>query len=186
MCGRYTSSAGNDETPFGCDVGGLATLEGCPATTTTTTGVGVEGLLLNGDIVRSVTLAGAFVPAPWVTGSKTLTMDEVRIFYAASDFHDMAKLGVNAVQIPVPCDAFYIKGNEVEATITRLLERATKEGLGAILVLVTGKGDVLAHVIQGHVMAAASYASSNPTVIALQLPSYWSVPHNRRRRNWHC
>lgn len=167
----YTSSAGNDETPFGCDVGGLATLEGCPSTTTTTTGVGVEGLLLNGDVVRSVTLAGAFVPAPWVTGGKTLTMDEVKLFYAQSDFHDMAKLGVNAVQIPVPCDAFYIKGNEVQATITRLLDRAANAGLGAVLVLVPGKVDVVAHVIQAHVTAAAYYASSNPTVIALQLPS---------------
>ena len=89
----------------------------------------MEGLLLNGDVVWSVTLAGAFVPAPWVTGGKTLAMDEVKLFYAHSDFHDMAKLGVNAVQIPVPCDAFYIKGNEVQATITRLLDRATNAGL---------------------------------------------------------
>lgn len=164
----YASSDNNDETPFGCEVGGLAMLTDCSSSSSDG---GNKGLLVKDDAVRSVTLAGAFVPAPWITGGKILTMDEVRLFYTASDFHDMADLGVNAVQIPVPCDVFYEKGNEIEATVTKLLDRATNAGLSAILVLVPDRSDTVAHVLQEHITAAASYASSNPTIIALQLPS---------------
>jgi hypothetical protein len=164
----YASSDNNDETPFGCEVGGLAMLTDCSSSSSDG---GNKGLLVKDDAVRSVTLAGAFVPAPWITGGKILTMDEVRLFYAPSDFHDMADLGVNAVQIPVPCDVFYEKGNEIEATVTKLLDRATNAGLSAILVLVPDRSDTVAHVLQEHITAAASYASSNPTIIALQLPS---------------
>lgn len=164
----YASSDNNDETAFGCEVGGLAMLTDCPSSSSDE---GNKGLLVKDDVVRSVTLAGAFLPAPWITGGKVLTMDEVLLFYTASDFHDMADLGVNAVQIPVPCDVFYEKGNEIEATITNLLDRATNAGLSAILVLVPDRSDTVAHVLQEHITAAALYAASNPTIIALQLPS---------------
>jgi hypothetical protein len=30
-------------------------------------------------------------------------MDKVLRFYMPGDFHDMARMGVNAVRIPVPC-----------------------------------------------------------------------------------
>ena len=72
--------------------------------------------------------------------------------------------------IPVPCLAFYSKG-EVVDTISRLLERAEGAGLKAIIVLVAdekGSGD--ASVMEKHVGAAASFADSSPSVIALQLP----------------
>ena len=81
----------------------------------------------------------------------------------------MANVGVNAVQFPVPCDVFYYKGNEIETTITKLLDRATNAGLSAILVLVPRR--TAAHILQEYITAAASYVASNPTIIALQLPS---------------
>lgn len=80
----------------------------------------------------------------------------------------MASLGVNAVQIPVPCDAFASDGEVVE-TVTRLLSSASDAGLSAVIVLLppANGGDVT----DEHVKAAAAYASRASSVVALQLPS---------------
>ncbi len=160
----YDSSTGNDDAPLACDAGGLATLVDCEHRATAT----AAGLLEGG--VRAVTLAGAFVPVPWVTGGKVLTMEEVAEFYPRKDFRDMAEMGVNTVVVPAPCRAFYSRG-EVAETLSRLLERAEGAGLKAIIVLVDeggGSGD--ASMMEEHVGAAASFAASSASVIALQLP----------------
>ncbi len=71
-------------------------------------------------------------------------MDEVLRFYAPGDFHDMAKIGVNAVRIPVPCRAFHddvVVNGDFLRTVSRLLDRAEGAGLKAILVLVGGMGE---------------------------------------------
>lgn len=160
----YDSSTGNDNTPFACDAGGLATLVDCEHRATAT----AAGLLEGG--VRAVTLAGAFVPVPWVTGGKVLAMEEVAEFYSKKDFRDMAELGVNTVVMPVPCRAFSSKG-EVAETVSRMLERAEGAGLKAIIVLVDeGKRSGDASMMEEHVGAAASFAASSASVIALQLP----------------
>jgi hypothetical protein len=68
-------------------------------------------------------------------------MDEVLQFYAPGDFHDMAGMGVNAVRIHVPCQAFHddiVVNWDFLRTVLRLLDRAEGAGLKAILVLVGG------------------------------------------------
>ena len=166
----YATSSGVDLNPFACDVNGLATLGNCD----TESSGKAKSLRPDGDIVKAVTLAGAFVPQTWATGGKILSMDEVKDYYSGKDFRDMADLGVNTVQIPVPCDAFYENG-EVADTVTHLLGKAEKAGLSAIIVLVApekeGMKGVADDTIDEHVRAAAKFASGSSAVIALQLPS---------------
>lgn len=150
---------------------GLATLNNCDKSTTDTP----TSLRSDGDIVKSVTLAGAFVPVTWATGGKILTMDEVRDFYTSKDFRQMVDLGVNTVQIPVPCDAFYDRKSKVVDTLSHLLERADKAGLSAIIVLVMADDkedeNITAEMIDKHISLAAKFASDTSNVIALQLPT---------------
>lgn len=162
----YSSSDGLDNNPFGCDVNGLATLGNCESSTST-----AKSLRPDGDIVKAVTLAGAFIPQPWATGGKVLSMDEVKDFYSSRDFREMADLGVNTVQIPVPCEAFYVNG-EVASTVTKLLAKAERAGLSAILVLVESDVEgITAEMIDNHIKSAAAFASESSNVIALQLPT---------------
>eukprot|EP00579_Thalassiosira_antarctica_P002375 CAMPEP_0201865892 /NCGR_PEP_ID=MMETSP0902-20130614/661_1 /ASSEMBLY_ACC=CAM_ASM_000551 /TAXON_ID=420261 /ORGANISM="Thalassiosira antarctica, Strain CCMP982" /LENGTH=557 /DNA_ID=CAMNT_0048390757 /DNA_START=41 /DNA_END=1714 /DNA_ORIENTATION=+ len=164
----YGSSSGLDVDPYGCDVNGLATLSNCESATDT-----AKSLRPDGDIVKAVTLAGAFVPHTWATNGKVLSMDEVKDFYPSKDFRQMADLGVNTVQIPVPCDTFY-KNGEVANTVSYLLYKADKAGLSAILVLVapdTEEEGITDEMVDEHVKSAAAFASDSSTVIALQLPS---------------
>jgi len=163
-----TSAEGASSNPYGCDLGGLATLQNCTSSTGTP-----RSLRKDKDLVKSVTLSGAFIPS-FATGGEALTMDEVKQFYTDKDFEEMVKLGVNTIQILVPCDAFYTSTGDMAVTITQLLNEAAKAGLSAIIVLVepddtTDK--VTAEVVDDHIRAAAAYAKSDPAVIALQLPS---------------
>ncbi len=71
-------------------------------------------------------------------------MDKVLRFYAPGDFHNMARMGVNAVRIPVPCWTFHddvLVNGDFPRTVSRLLDRAEGAGLEAILVLVGGMGE---------------------------------------------
>ena len=167
----YATSTGVDANPYACDVNGLATLSNCNDGEDSTP----KSLREDGDIVKSVTLAGAFISQPWATnGKESLSMDEVKEFYKSKDFQQMVDLGVNTVQIPVPCNVFYEKGDVAE-TVSHLLEKADKVGLSAILVLVPMDDDdeieVTADMIDKHVASAAQFASDTTTVIAIQLPS---------------
>ena len=167
----YSSSSGVESNPYSCDMNGLATLSNCDIDSKSNTS---NSLRSDGDIVKSVTLAGAFISQPWATGGKEeLSMDEVKDFYSSKDFQEMADLGVNTVQIPVPCNTFYKQG-EVADTVSQLLEEADKAGLSAIITLVamnTEDEDITADMIDEHISAAAKFASGSSTVIALQLPS---------------
>jgi hypothetical protein len=71
-------------------------------------------------------------------------MDKVLQFYVPGDFHDMARMGVNAVHIPVPCRAFHddvLVNGDFPRMVSRLLDRAEGAGSKAILVLVGGMGE---------------------------------------------
>ena len=70
-------------------------------------------------------------------------MDKVLRFYTPGDFHNMARMGVNAVRIPMPCWAFddIVVNGDFQRTVSRLLDRAKEAGLKAILVLVGGTGE---------------------------------------------
>lgn len=166
----YASSfPGVDQNPFGCGVSGLATLVDCPNTKNNNSGGGTKkSIRPDGDIIRAVTLAGAFISQPWITGGKsTLSMEEVKEFYKSEDFVDMASLGVNTIQIPVPCDTFSVDG-DVAKTVSHLLVKAANAGLSAIVVL-EAHADENATV--EHVKSAAIFASASSNVIALQLPT---------------
>lgn len=153
-------SGSPEDNPYGCDVNGLATLDGCESSKS-----------LGDEVIRGVTLAGAFVPALWATGGKALTMDQVTKMYSAKDFEDMAELGVNTVQIPVPTGAF-VEGGEILGTLTHLLKDASEAGLKAILVLVDSEDEVVADKeMNKQITAAASYATGDKSIIAIQLPS---------------
>jgi len=166
----YQSSVGNSDNPYGCEVNGLAKLENCPSTTDTP-----RSLRQDGDIVKSVTLAGAFVPEEWVTGGRVLSMEEVLDFYSYKEFKNMSKLGVNTVQIPVPCNAFIGVG-EIADTITTMLKDVSKAGLNAILTLVETKNAdeqiiTMTESVNDRITAAAKFANDAPAIIAIQLPS---------------
>jgi hypothetical protein len=58
-------------------------------------------------------------------------MVKVLRFYVPGDFHDMAGMGVNAVCIPVPSQAFHdyvVVNGDFPRTVSRLLYRAEGEG----------------------------------------------------------
>ncbi len=71
-------------------------------------------------------------------------MDKVLWFYAPGDFHDMARMGVNFVRIPVLCRAFHdavVVNGDFPRTVSWLLDRAKGAGLKVILVLVGVMGE---------------------------------------------
>ena len=71
-------------------------------------------------------------------------MDKVLRFYAPGDFHNMAKIGVNTMHIPVPCQVFHdnvVINGDFPHTVSRLLDRAKGARLKVILVLVRGTGE---------------------------------------------
>eukprot|EP00804_Cyclotella_cryptica_P003516 CCRYP_002139-RA/>CCRYP_002139-RA protein AED:0.33 eAED:0.33 QI:190/1/1/1/1/1/3/1265/565 len=163
----YSSSGGGELNPYGCDVNGLATLEDCPVDETPRS-------LMNGEEgVKAVTLAGAFVPAPWATGGKVLSMEEVKKMYSAQDFQDMVDLSVNAVQIPVPRDAFAKMGDVLD-TLSHLMNHIERAGLAVVIVLVNPKEEdkgITDRKINDQVTAAANYVRDNKSIIAIQVPS---------------
>ncbi len=121
----YSSRDGNPTDPMACAVNGLTKLE-CKA-----------NKILSKTPIRAVTLVGALVPAPWATGGKALTLEEAKTYYTADDFSDMKKLGLNAVQIPVPLSIFD-KASDGTAKIEflgTLMNQASDADLGAIVVL---------------------------------------------------
>jgi hypothetical protein len=173
----YDSTYGVEDNPYACDVGGLATLVGCREYRHRLGSMSSA----NWGLIRSVTLAGSFVKETWITPNmdRSLTMDEVLKFYPSSDFVYMSNLGVNAVRIPVPCDAFAndtneaMDGEDVIGTLSILLGRAEDAGLGAILSLVCGRTgeDIDVSSLERLIGSAAYYASSHrAAVFGLELP----------------
>jgi len=147
----YATSGSGELNPYGCDVNGLAKLS-CKSVQ--------QSLLPSGEVVKAVTLAGAFVPAPWVTGGSKHTSPD---YYTSKDFNEMAALGVNTVQIPVMLDALTEEGE-----VAKMLRKVEKAGLSAILVLVKPKD---AEASEEAITSAAHFAKVSSAVIALQLPS---------------
>mmetsp|Transcript_13729 Transcript_13729/g.15064 ORF Transcript_13729/g.15064 Transcript_13729/m.15064 type:complete len:586 (-) Transcript_13729:179-1936(-) len=156
----YTSSAAVESSPYACDLGGVSTLvckekEDIPSLADP-----------DGKPIRSVTLAGAFTDASWVTGGKSLSLSEVKDFYTAKDFAEMKELGLNAVQISFPCHHFagwgHKKAKEVQA-LEDMLELVEDAGLHAIIVI---EGDTTKHIAD-----AAHFGEKNDAVMAMILPS---------------
>jgi hypothetical protein len=158
----YHSTPDKAITPYACEFNGLAKLD-CEAT-----GLDVGSPRKDGSPIRSVTLAGIFIPALWATHGKPLSLKEAKHWYGLQDFMDIKSLGLNTVQIPVPTAAFTAKdeyGARVKEVLDALLENVQTAGLQAILSLVSS-GDE-----QEAVVAAAQYASEKPMVLAMSLPS---------------
>ena len=163
----YESSPNKARSPYACEFNGLAELE-CPQVKSVKESPRTDGLP-----IRSVGLAGIFVPAIWATGGKPLKhLDEVLDWYTLKDFQDMKALGLNTVQIEVPTAAFTPKdthGEHVMTVLEYLLKDVSTAGLQAILSLVA-TGDELDAVV-----SAADYATANPVVLALALPKGMTI-----------
>lgn len=156
----YQSTADVAETPLACDVGGLAQL---------TCGEAPPSILADGSPLRAATIAGVFVPAPWMGQQQPLTLDEAQTFYTAQDFSAMVQLGLNAVQIPVYSSAFVGGTTTVGKGVGNMLGLVQDAGLAAILVLVPQDEDSTDEVEA--VTAAATFAAQHMAVVGLTLPS---------------
>jgi len=125
-----------DQNPFACDVGGLSTLVNCKNSDDGRTNFLAK---LDGEPIRSVTLAGSFVPAPQITGGKELTLDEIDAFYTYADFNEMKSYGLNSVQIQLPVDSSLYPKNAtfkmIENALNTMILRITDAKLKIILAL---------------------------------------------------
>jgi hypothetical protein len=158
----YASTPNKEITPYACEFNGLAKLA-CPKTMNKTR----RNPRADGEPIRSVTLAGAFVPELWATGGTPLEVTEVGDWYTLADFKEMKKIGLNTVKIPVPTAAYTPKdiyGEHVREVLKVLLADIHTVGLQAIIELV-GTGDELDAVV-----AAAEAVADLPVVLALTLP----------------
>lgn len=162
----YHATPDKESNPYACEFNGLAELT-CPDEPSSH-----QSPMPKGVPIRSVTLAGLFVDALWATNGVSLTLDQQMKWYTPDDFTQMAKLGLNTVQILVPTAAFIVGdvyGAQVKSALKDILLEVDVAGLKAILALV-GTGDELDAVV-----AAARFASSRPTVLALTLPSHMTI-----------
>ena len=157
----YFTTPNKAETPYGCDVGGLAMLK-CDSST----GSAGPSILPDGKPVRSVTLSGTFVPASWA-GPK-LSLDDIKEAYPAEEFHDMAKYGLNTVQIPVFTSTFESGNEDVREAVEAILGLASDAGLSTILVLVEAEDT---KDVEDAVVSAATFASAINSVAGITLPS---------------
>ena len=161
----YQSTPAVADTPYACDVSGLVTLK------------------CNNDpkskpTVRAVTMAGVFTPALWATGGKELSHKEASAFYTSKDYKEMKKLGLNAVQIPIPVKMFS-KAHEKEAKkwkelLTDTMHDIRKAG-GLDVLLVLEQGDSPPEDVASPVEAASIFAQDynddhGDIVLALTLP----------------
>lgn len=156
----YDSSSDVQAKPYGCDAGGLAKLD-CGE-------FPLPSILPSGGPIRAATVAGVFVPAPWMGAKEMLTLNEAKNFYSAKDFHDMKKLGLNAVQVPVFTSTFEDGSEDIKNTIGELLDLVDDAGLSAILVL-TESDDTTDE--KKAVTNAAVFVSEKNAAVALTLPS---------------
>jgi hypothetical protein len=106
-----SGSAANEFDPYACNLGGLSKLAHCPFETQVYPGDAPKATIWrsDGNVLRGVTLAGLFVPAPWATGGQALTVKEAQAWYTPNDFADMRNMGINTVVIPIPTtNAFWL------------------------------------------------------------------------------
>jgi hypothetical protein len=156
----YHSTANVEGDIYACNLNGLAYLD-----------CGSRPIMpgMNGPI-RSVTLAGLFVPAPWATGGVKLSLKQAAKFYTSSDFGDMVKLGLNTVLIPVPTSAFGSDAShsdeKVLSVLKDILDLVKDAGLEAIVALKATSG----HAENESVLEAAAFCESH-NVLAMELPS---------------
>jgi len=156
----YDATPNKDSTPYGCEINGLAKLSCGPD-------LDIRSPRKDGEPIRSVSLAGLLVPALWATGGKDIELSDVTTWYTSSDFDEMAKLGLNTVQIDVPTSPFVdgdLHGQEVLDVLLDILKLVDDSGLQAIIKLVA-TGDQLDAVV-----GAAEYFDDLPVILGVTLP----------------
>jgi len=159
----YQSTSSLESSPYACEFNGLAKLE-CDESPTKKSSI----LLPNGEPIRSVSLAGVFMPAPWATGGKPLTLEEAEAFYTDKDFLEMKSAGLNTVQISIPTVVFDVRderGQQLMDLLKTMLENIDDAGLVAILNIVSTADELDA------VVAAASFCNQTKGVLAMTIPS---------------
>ena len=157
----YDSSSSVDQTPYACEMGGLAKLE-CEATTSKRLDTPI----------RSVTLAGLLVPAPWATGGSPLTPEQAKAFYTDDDFDSMRELGLNTVLIHLPADADITDmTSPVLDVLDHVLSMVQDAGLEAILSM-HSSANIVFDTTFVTTSDLAAYASQNSAVVrGLILPT---------------
>mmetsp|Transcript_9770 Transcript_9770/g.27088 ORF Transcript_9770/g.27088 Transcript_9770/m.27088 type:complete len:597 (+) Transcript_9770:139-1929(+) len=168
----YDSTGHHAQTPYACEVSGLAKLD-CHSSSSN----GNTGPLGTHTPIRSVNLAGLFVPAVWATGGTELSLEQAMAWYGPKDFEQMNQLGLNAVQITIPTAAFTRvseEGEKLHQALTQLLTTGPiQAGLQTILVLQSTGDEVDA------VVAAAKYCKEyHKQVLGLTLPNNMNVDTN--------
>jgi len=154
----YHSTPSKETSPYACEFSGLAEL-GCSGFR--------RSPRTDGFPIRSVTLAGIFVPAPWATNGKELSLNEAEEWYTLDDFVSMKSMGLNTVQISVPTAAFTAKdmhGAREREVLEGLLDDIAAAELDVILALVSTADE------EDAVVAACKFASEMPVVLGVTLP----------------
>jgi hypothetical protein len=121
--------------------------------------------------IRSVTLAGLFVPAPWVGPALNITQAE--LFYTQTDFHDIYNLGLNTVLIPLPTGGFT---RDIQRVLTSVLDKVHDAGLQTILSLTPDAAGSTSKKASTMVHDVALFSAKNErAILGLIVPSASSV-----------
>jgi len=183
----YASSANAATDSYACNLNGLSKLE-CGSSNKK------QHLTpANGDpVIRSVTLAGLFAPAPWMGDDDWKLAQAGTHFYHATDFDDMAAAGLNTVVLPVPLAAWrdnktttkkkskkdhHHKDDDDTVILDDLkdvLEMVRKSKLQAILQLLGDDAvdfSVPEAIQEATEFAAADRKHGDDTILAVELPS---------------
>jgi hypothetical protein len=166
----YASSSNVEKDVYACELGGLAKLD-CSGSGISTPSIATSPP----PVIRSVTMAGVFTPASYVTGltnDQLLPYSSMKTFYTIQDFQEMQTLGLNTVQIPFPLQAFTTTTSKTSQRLVEhlstILDMIKTVGLQAILVLVGVDDDDAA------ITLATKYVLDHTVVMAMTLPSMQS------------
>ena len=156
----YDSSSSVDKTPYACEMGGLAKLE-CDATTSKRLDTPI----------RSVTLAGLLVPAPWATGGSPLTPEQAKEFYTPEDFDNMRELGLNTVLIHLPPDVDVTDASSPALDVLDHVLGMAQDAELEVILSMHSSPNAAYDTTFGTTSDVAAYAAQNSVVRGLILPA---------------
>ena len=168
----YHSTPNTRSSPYACDFNGLTTLTSCHSDEVGASGKNVPPTKTDPTTpIRAATMAGVFVPPPaWLLppGKDSLSLSEATALYTKKDFLEMADLGLNTVQIPVPVTLS--TNMEMTSALQEALEAIQEAGLQVILQLTAEIGATDTSVTEGAIAAAGWAASQGNVVMGVTLP----------------
>lgn len=161
----YHSTANAGSSPYACDYNGLTTLTSCSGNDDSN-GRSLPSTKTDPSTpIRAVTMAGVFVPPPaWMLppGKDSISLSEALSVYTSKDFSDMANLGLNTVQIPVPTN---LSSNmEMASAMHDVLKMIKNAGLQVIFQL-TADSDATDDSLTEDVVSTSVWAGSKGEVV---------------------